>query len=122
MSRRSPSVTPITLGHDDPGLQPERTLLAWRRTLLTLIVVCTLFLRWIPHFGLIALLPIIVSLAASLMIQIALNSRYRKSARGLKNERIPAPLREVVVLGATVVVLSVVGIYAVLFVELTRPL
>jgi hypothetical protein len=27
-----------------------------------------------------------------------------------------------VVLGATVVVLSVVGIYAVLFVELTRPL
>jgi len=122
VSRRGLPVTPITLGHDDPGLQPERTLLAWRRTLLTLIVVCTLFLRWIPHFGLIALLPIIVSLAASLMIQIALNSRYRKSARGLKNERIPAPLREVVVLGATVVVLSVVGIYAVLFVELTRPL
>ena len=109
MRRRSP----VSLGHDDPGLQPERTLLAWRRTLLTLIVVCTIFLRWIPHFGLIALLPIMVSLAASLLIQLALNSRYRKSARGLKSERIPAPLREVVVMGATVMVLSVVGIYAV---------
>nr|ART89981.1 putative membrane protein [uncultured bacterium] len=100
-------------GARSSSLQPERTLLAWRRTLLTLIVVCTIFLRWIPHFGLIALLPIMVSLAASLLIQLALNSRYRKSARGLKNERIPAPLREVVVLGATVMVLSVVGIYAV---------
>ena len=114
MSRRRPPRTPFSLSHDDPGLQPERTLLAWRRTLLTLIVICTIFLRWIPHFGLIALLPIIVSLAASLLIQIALNSRYRKSARGLRNERIPAPLREVVVLGATVMVLSVVGIYAVM--------
>lgn len=111
MSRRGS----VSLGHDDPGLQPERTLLAWRRTLLTLIVVCTLFLRWIPQFDVIALLPIIVSLAASLLIQLALNSRYRKSARGMKNERIPAPLREVVVLGGTVMVLSVVGIYAVVF-------
>lgn len=111
MSRRGP----ITLSHDDPGLQPERTLLAWRRTLMTLLVVCTIFLRWIPHFGLIALLPIIVSLVAGMLIQIGLNARYRKSAKGLKQERVPAPLREVAVLGATVIVLSGVGIYAVLF-------
>jgi len=111
MNRRGP----VTLSHDDPGLQPERTLLAWRRTLMTLLVVCTIFLRWIPHFGLIALLPIIVTLAAAILIQIGLNARYRKSAKGLKQERIPAPLREVAVLGATVMVLSVVGIYAVIF-------
>jgi uncharacterized membrane protein YidH (DUF202 family) len=104
-----------TLGHDDPGLQPERTLLAWRRTLMTLLVVCTIFLRWIPRFGLIALLPIIFSLMAGILIQIGLNARYRKSARGLKQERVPAPLREVVVLGGTVIVLSAVGIYAVIF-------
>lgn len=109
MSRRGSAA----LRHDDPGLQPERTLLAWRRTLLTLLVVCTIFLRWIPPFGLIALLPIIFSLLACLLIQIALNARYRKSARGMQQERIPAPLREVVVLGATVMVLSAVGIFAV---------
>jgi uncharacterized membrane protein YidH (DUF202 family) len=115
VSRRAPSSTPLNLSHDDPGLQPERTLLAWRRTLLTLIVACTLFLRWIPHFGLVALLPVIFALMASLLIQIGLNARYRKSAKGLKNERIPAPLREVAALGATVVVLSLLGIYAVVF-------
>ncbi|MDH0748166.1 DUF202 domain-containing protein [Pseudomonas sp. GD03842] len=111
MSRRAP----LTLSHDDPGLQPERTLLAWRRTLMTLLVVCTLFLRWIPRFGLIALLPIMVSLAAGILIQIGLNARYRKSAKGLKQERIPAPLREVVVLGSTVIVLGLVGVYGVLY-------
>lgn len=106
---------PRALGHDDPGLQPERTLLAWRRTLMTLLVVCTIFLRWIPHFGLIALLPIIFSLMAGILIQIGLNARYRKSAKGLKQERIPPPMREVVVLGGAVIVLSALGICAVGF-------
>lgn len=101
------------LRHDDPGLQPERTLLAWRRTLLTLIGVCTLFLRWIPPFGWVALLPVIFSLMAGLLIQIGLNARYRKSARGITHERIPPPLLEVAVLGCTVMVLSLVGIVAV---------
>ncbi|UZJ61870.1 DUF202 domain-containing protein [Pseudomonas sp. KU26590] len=113
MNRRSHAVSSTPVRHDDPGLQPERTLLAWRRTLLTLIGVCTLFLRWIPPFGLMALLPVILSLIAGILIQIGLNARYRKSARGMTQERIPAPLREVVVLGCTVMVLSVVGIVAV---------
>jgi uncharacterized membrane protein YidH (DUF202 family) len=115
VNRLNHPVAPATLRHDDPGLQPERTLLAWRRTLLTLIGVCTIFLRWIPHFAVMALLPIIVSLIISLLIQIALNARYRKSARGLRNERVPPPLREVLVLSGTVIVLALVGAYAVLF-------
>ncbi|HEY0286827.1 MAG TPA: DUF202 domain-containing protein [Pseudomonas sp.] len=115
MIRRTAGRTRAAIGHDDPGLQPERTLLAWRRTLMTLIVCCTLFLRWIPHFGLIALIPIIVTLAACLLIQLGLNSRYRKSTRGMRKERISVPLREVMVLGAIVIVLGLIGIYAVMF-------
>jgi hypothetical protein len=101
------------IGHDDPGLQPERTVLAWRRTLMTLIICCTLFLRWIPHFGLWALLPVIGALVACLLVQVGLNARYRKSTKGMCLERIPAPLREVVVLGMTVILLSLIGVYAV---------
>jgi hypothetical protein len=100
--RRGHPVSSRPLRHDDPGLQPERTLLA-----------CLLFLRWIPPFGLMALLPIMVSLVAAMLIQIGLNARYRKSAKGMTQERIPAPLREVAALGCTVIVLSVVAIIAV---------
>jgi uncharacterized membrane protein YidH (DUF202 family) len=106
---------PAGIGHDDPGLQPERTLLAWRRTLLTLMVCCILFLRWIPHFGLWALMPTIGALIACLLVQIGLNARYRKSTKGMCQERIPAPVREVVVLGTTVIVLSLIAVYAVVF-------
>ncbi|WP_268797312.1 DUF202 domain-containing protein [Pseudomonas huanghezhanensis] len=115
MIRRAGDRHLAVIGHDDPGLQPERTLLAWRRTLMTLIICCTLFLRWIPHFGLWALMPVIVALVASLLVQIGLNARYRKSSKGMRQERIPAPLREVVVLGMTVIVLSLIGAYALLF-------
>lgn len=82
---------------------------------MTLIVCCTLFLRWIPHFGVWALMPIIVALVTSILIQIGLNARYRKSARGMRQERIPAPLREVIVMGFAVILLSLIGVYAVVF-------
>lgn len=35
----------------DPGLQPERTVLAWGRTLLAIGVIGVSYLRWLPHFG-----------------------------------------------------------------------
>lgn len=37
--------------HHDPGLQPERTVMSWGRTVLALGVLSLTFLRWWPAVG-----------------------------------------------------------------------
>lgn len=65
--------------HGDTGLQPERTILAWGRTMMALVAVSAIFLRWLPHHGLpiLALFAVAVSAAAA----INLTQRRRYSTR-----------------------------------------
>ena len=37
--------------HSDPGLQPERTTLAWTRTVVAMLVVGAVMLRWAHLYG-----------------------------------------------------------------------
>lgn len=112
--RLQPKPAPPPL-HEDPGLQPERTSLAWGRTLLTLITVSALFLRWMPYHGAFVGSLVAVSLLTALGIWLTQQRRYNRSASGLKSGRIQADLVSVIWLGVAVVALSVLGLYTVLF-------
>jgi uncharacterized membrane protein YidH (DUF202 family) len=100
--------------HHDAGLQPERTLLAWRRTLLSMLAVSSLFLRWVPYHGAFAFGLIGVALLAVAAIWLGQWRRYRISAQGINDNRTPAALVEVLTLSLTCAALGALGLYVVL--------
>jgi len=71
---------PITAADQpfDPGLQPERTALAWRRSSMSLTIAGLVSARVLPHFwGTSGLLVGGAGVAMSLIIMIFGHRRYR---------------------------------------------
>ena len=67
----------------DPGLQPERTELAWRRTILSLAVGSLVAMRLLPAlFGhAIWIIPGILGLVISGLLSVAARRRYQLGNR-----------------------------------------
>jgi putative membrane protein len=75
-----------------PGLQPERTALAWQRTALALVAGSTLSLRALPPvFGGWSLAIGIVGLIVSAALWFAGRARARRALRALRTDRGPVP-------------------------------
>jgi uncharacterized membrane protein YidH (DUF202 family) len=68
----------------DPGLQPERTLLAWRRTCLSFALASAVATRFTADVvGVAALLAGIAGVALALGAYVAASRRYRAAHRSL---------------------------------------
>lgn len=113
----------------DPGLQPERTLLAWQRTLILLVAVGLLFLRGELAPGTTAVPQAPPALRMALMAAFLLVAgvvglhlwlRWRRSREGLRDPRTGAPPGAVsapwamLLLCGSVLVLSAVQVFTVL--------
>lgn len=96
--------------HGDPGLQPERTTLAWGRTMMALATVSAFFLRWLPTHGLPILLLFAVSAAAALAIYLTQRGRYSASSHGIAGERVEADVAAVLWTAFAGVALGILGI------------
>ena len=101
---------PIT----DPGLQPERTVLAWGRTLVSFLVVSAVFLRWLPHYGwgIIGLISVAILLAGGIFL--SQRRRYHRMAVGLEGGRDQADVVAVLVMTGSLLTLGISGIILVL--------
>lgn len=99
--------------HLDPGLQPERTSLAWSRTALAIVIVASLFLRWAPDHGWFTFLLVFASLVFAIVISATQKIRYRRATHGITAERIQADIAAIAGTTGSVLALSGLGIYAV---------
>lgn len=110
MSGRSGSVA-----HGDEGLQPERTSLAWVRTLLSLAAVALLCLRFLPAASGAPWTG--VAPAAALLVAVvllpAVPAHRRRACEAFADESAPPALWRSGVLVAVVVVLGTGALVAV---------
>ncbi|MGO3362028.1 MAG: DUF202 domain-containing protein [Corynebacterium sp.] len=96
----------------DPGLQPERTTMAWGRTSLAYLVAAAVMLRWAPHYGGIVVLASGVLLLVAFGIYGTQRRRYRRSARSVHGagELLGASVVPVIALAVCTVLLGCAGI------------
>ncbi|GAA3324998.1 DUF202 domain-containing protein [Paeniglutamicibacter sulfureus] len=99
--------------HLDPGLQPERTVMSWGRTTLSLCVAALVFLRWLPHYGVGILAMIVLALLAAGSIYATQRHRYTVASHGIKSERLRADVVAILAMSIAVLSLGVVGILVV---------
>lgn len=100
--------------HGDPGLQPERTTLAWGRTMMALVTVSAIFLRWLPQYGFPILLLFAVAVTAAGTIYLTQRRRYSARAQGIARENFDADTTAVLWTAVAGVALGVLGIGVVL--------
>lgn len=99
--------------HEDPGLQPERTTLAWGRTVLALITAAAICLRWITHHGVFVLTLFALAVATGAAIYLSQRARYARSCRGITDETVAADAAGVLSLATATAVLGLLGLYVV---------
>lgn len=105
--------------HPDLGLQPERTSLAWSRTLLSLMVAGAFQLRWVGAYGPVVVGLCVVLAAGALWIFQTQRRRYLRATKGLREEQGVANLYSVLVLTGIVLLVGVVAVVLV-FVDAVR--
>lgn len=92
--------------HGDPGLQPERTVMAWTRTTVSLAIVSAVLLRWAWVYGAVGFVLVVVLWGVAVGILFTQRHRYRERVGGLVADRAEPKVGAVLTLTAAVLLLG----------------
>ncbi|ANE03069.1 DUF202 domain-containing protein [Corynebacterium crudilactis] len=97
--------------HSDPGLQPERTILAWNRTTVSMAVCTAVILRWTNFYGAAILIPVAFLVGLAMFILVTQKFRYHRQSLGLANETISPNLIGVTTMTLTLLLFGGAGVF-----------
>ncbi len=96
--------------HDDPGVQPERTHLAWLRTMLSTGIVGLFAIRLATHVDASPAWILVLVTAIMLTVGVSQARRHRAAVTGLTRGRLEPALVPVLGLGLGVILLGVAAL------------
>lgn len=100
--------------HGDVGVQPERTVLSWDRTLLLLVTAAAFSLRWLTYHGLFVMILFAAALLTAGGIAAGQRRRYRLASEGIARGRATASVASALALTLACAVLALLGLLIVL--------
>lgn len=103
--------------HPDSGLQPERTSLAWGRTLLALMVTGCFFLRWMQIHGWVGGRLALVCVLLGGFVWLMQWLRYRDGAAGICNNCLAPAAGSVLLVGMGIGAMSLTALWVILMTD-----
>lgn len=91
----------------DPGLQPERTSLAWGRTVLGYLVVATVPVKTAPPAGISAVVSALVYLGVAVVVALWRTPRHDRHLREMHTGHSGPPVLEVLALSTVTAALAI---------------
>lgn len=99
---------------EDPGLQPERTELAWQRTMLSFLAATLLLMRWVDRFGGLVVAMLSITCLAAAYVLVRTRRRTDLIAPTFPDRPAEVALEEVFVITGVTLLLGALGIWVVL--------
>lgn len=100
--------------HRDPGLQPERTSLAWTRTVVSMLLIGAVMLRWARVYGGAVLVVAGLLCVLAVLIVSTQRRRYLVGCQSISNEKATPNVGSVVALTLSALLLGAAGLVFVL--------
>ena len=88
--------------------------MAWGRTMMALVTVSAIFLRWLPHRGFPILMLFVIAITTAAAIYLTQRRRYSTTSSGITQEKVDAEIPAVIWTASAGVVLGALGILVVL--------
>ena len=98
----------------DPGLQPERTTLAWQRTAISFLAASLLFLRWATQQGPLVGVVVVMAAVTATWMFFHTRTRLRRVAHHFPAPGLEPATSEVVVVTLATAALAVAALWVTL--------